>query len=566
MRGAAAVAGPVAERGPVRFTIEPDSAALRFGAPAVSPDGRTVVYAVTERDDARLYARQLEDVAARPLAGTEDGDLPFFSPDGRWVGFYSNGALRKVRLAGGPAEVVARMPPPAAFGGASWGEDDVIVYSGRSRTLYRVPAAGGSASRVAAGDGAPYLLQPHLLPGGRAALVTTTPDFTAGRVAVLDLASGQLRQFGPGSAPRYVAGDIVYVGVGGELLRQPFDLERLEPTGTAEQVGSGLDAFTVTHSVGVTPFDASPAGVLVYRVAPSPSPEGNLRLVLVDRTGRQLRAIPARVPWAPRFSPDGARVAYGAFGPGRDSSDVWITDVRTGATMRLTNDARDNNDPHWSPDGTAVAYSADTAGGKDIVAQRLDGGPARRFPRSGVQWPSDWAGDGSALLFTDGVPGGGQDIWAQPTAGGPARPYVATPAVEMGARLSPDGRWVAYTSDETGRTEVYVNSYPTPGRRTLVSVGGGTNPVWAPDGGELYYWRFDQLVAARVAAPRDAPIAVRSRTPLFRAPYFENVHPMYDVGRDGTRFLLVTGGARAGRLVVALDVLRGERRRTPAGH
>jgi serine/threonine-protein kinase len=564
-RSAAATATGPNARQPVRFTIELDSASLRFGSPAISPDGRTVVYAVAGADGTRLYARQLADLTARPLAGTEHGDLPFFSPDGAWVAFYSSGALRKVRLDGGAPAVVTRLPHPASFGGGSWGPDDVIVYAGRSRgALYRVSASGGTPSSVAGVDTSLSVLHPHLLPGGRAAFVTTTRDYTAGRVAVLDFATGRLRQFGPGVGARYVAGNLVYVDPAGDLYRQPFDLRRLEPAGAAERIATGLDASAVTLSVSTVAFDASPGGALVYRGGASPSVEGALRLVVADRAGRELRAIPARVPWAPRLSPDGRRVAYGAFAAARDSSDVWLTDLATGATQRLTTDGHDNNDPHWSPDGRAVAYSADAPGGKDLLVQPLGGGPARRYPRAGVQWPSDWSADGRTLLFTDMRRAtADEDVWAQPLDGGPARPYVATPTHERAARVSPDGRWVAYESDETGRWEVYVQSFPEAGRKTLVSVSGGVNPVWRGDGRELYYWRADQLVAARVEEGAGAgdPLAVRGRAVLFRAPYFQNVHAMYDASRDGARFVLVTGGARAGRLVVAVDAVGADRGR-----
>jgi hypothetical protein len=283
---------------------------------------------------------------------------------------------------------------------------------------------------------------------------------------------------------------------------------------------------------------------------------GTLRLTLNDRAGRELRAVPARVPWAPRVAPDGRRVAYGAFAPGRDSSDIWITDLETGATQRFTADGGDSNDPQWSPDGKALAYSANADDAKDMFVQALGGGPGRRLmrrPRS-AEWPSDWTDDGRALLFTAYT--GEWDVWVQPLDGAPARPYLATAARERGARLSPDGRWVAYQSDETGRDEVYVQSFPDPGHKTLISAGGGIHPAWRGDGRELYYWQADQLIAARLeGADADGPPTVRGRTPLFRAPYFAADLAMYDASPDGSRFVLVTGGARTGRLVVALDAL-----------
>jgi eukaryotic-like serine/threonine-protein kinase len=550
-------------RGAVRFTIDVDSGSLGVGAPAISPDGRTIVYALEGADGARLYARQIDDLVARPLAGTDDGRNPFFSPDGAWVAFYSRGALRKIRVAGGSAITVTEVPPSFEFTGGSW-VGDTIVYGVYWYALYRVPASGGVASRVAVADTSMRLEDPHLLPGGRALLVTASPASatTGSRVAVLDLASGKLRRFGPGLAPRYVAGQIVYSTGAGELYRQPFDVGRLEPSGSAELIASGL-AF-VMGAGGAPPFDASQSGAVVYRAGGSASSGENSKLALLDRAGRELRVIRARRPWAPRFSPDGLRVAYGANAPGRDSSDVWVTDLESGATERLTTDANDSNDPQWSPDGKAIAYSANAADGEDLFIKGGGrGGSVRPLTRRpGYQFSNDWLRDGSAILFVDvprtGELAGNQSIWVQPMDGSEARPYVATDAREFGARASPDGRWVAFHSDETGTDEVYVEPYPTPtpGRKTVVSNRGGVHPAWRRDGKELYYWQGDQLVAVHLeAGARDGPLVVRDRTLLFRAPYPGGVTAMYDVSPDGSRFIIAEGHQRANRLVVALNAL-----------
>jgi Tol biopolymer transport system component len=225
------------------------------------------------------------------------------------------------------------------------------------------------------------------------------------------------------------------------------------------------------------------------------------RLVVVDRRGRLVRELPAQRPWTPRFSPDGGRVAYGAFARGRDGSELWVADLGAGTAERLTSDGRDGNDPQWSPDGRRLAYSAAADGGKDVFVRAVDGGDgavaAALPPRDGDQFPTDWLPDGSGVLVTEQA-GGALDVLVQPTDGGPARPYAATGARESGARVSPDGRWVAYGSDETGGREVYVDGFPAPGRRLRVSAGGGEHPVWGRDGRTLYYWQGDLLVAARV--------------------------------------------------------------------
>ena len=561
-RTSASRAEPAESPPAVRFTIELDSGVVAYTTPpALSPDGHTVVFPADGPDGTRLFVRRLDEIAAHPLAGTEGAEWPFFSPDGAWVAFYREGALRKVRVDGGAPMVVAELPPPALFFGGSWGGDGTILYTTTGATLYRVPAAGGEPSRVALADTGLRLVHPHLLPGGKGALVTVTPDYQQGRVGVLDLATGRVRQFGPGLAPRYVAGYLVYGGRRGELYRQPFDLDRLEPSGPAERIVDGLDPWS---SIGRIGFDAAPTGALVYRVG-SRWDRDRLHLALTDREGRQQRGFSSRGAWAPRFSPDGRRVVHGGFAPGYDMSDLWVTDLESGAMQRLTTDGQDNNDGLWSPDGRSLAYSAGAPGGKDLFVRPLDGGPARLLVgRPGVQWSTDWVRDGSALLFTDteltAGQEGDQDVWIQPLDGSPARPYAATPAHERAARISPNGRWVAYESDETGRYEVYVQSYPRPGRKALVSAGGGVNPVWRGDGRELYYWQGDQLIAARLDAnDASAPPAVRGRAPLFRAPYAQSVSANYDASSDGSRFVIVTGGEHTFRLVVTLNALPARR-------
>jgi len=549
-------AARTSERTPVRFTIQLDSGSLADVSTAISPDGRTIVYGVSHGDGVRLYARRLDELTARPLPGTEDAEHPFFSPDGRYLAFFGRGAVRKVGLDGGSASIVAELPRDVWFGGGSWSDGDTIFYAlPNSKALYRVPARGGVPSDVVIADTTHFSMwYPHVFPGGRAILVTLSAgDFANPRLGVLNLRTGHLREFGLGSGPRYVGGHLLYQGRSGELYRRPFDLDRLEPTGSAEQIASGL----ITWGLG-RPFDVSATGALVYRADSAP----NLRLALTDSGGRELQGFPANTPWAPRFSPDGRLVAYGAVAPGYESSDLWVTDLTDSTTLRLTTDANNNNDVQWSPDEKQIAYSANAGDAKDVFVRRLDGGPARVLvQRPGFQFPSDWLRDGSALLFIDAPLGGPQagnrDIWVQPLPGGEPRPYVATPAQETAARASPNGRWVAYTSNETGRFEVYVESYPARGRKTLISTRGGVYPAWRGDGRELYYWQDDQLIAASLEFRGDGePPTVRGRrTPLFQASLMDNNVALYDVSPDGTRFILAASRERANKLVVALDVL-----------
>jgi len=534
----------------VRFSFEPDSGYLRRGAPAISPDGRTIVYAMEGADGARLYVRRVEELAAHPLPGTEGGEKPFFSPDGAWVAFHAEGMIKKTRLDGGAPTVVTTVPR-GQFNAGWWGANDVILFSvWYYGDLYRVSASGGTTTRIFAGDTTVRIADARPLPGGRAALVTVTRDWNAARIGVLDLATSRLHLLGSGMGARYAAGQLIYVNAEGRLFRQPFDTHRLAPSGTAEEVADHIEVVDVVPS-----FDVSPTGALVYRYGDSES----RKLSLVDRTGREQWVFEGRGIWAPRLSPNGRRVAYGAFAPGRDAPDAWIAEPAAGTTVRLTTDASDVNDPQWTPDGRSIVVSArrgDSRSEKDLFVQSLDGGPPHLLlRRPGSQWPSDVSRDGRALLFTDMTAAGEQSIWVQPMDGGAPRSYLTGAFRQAGARISPDGRWVSYTSDETGQSEVYVQSYPTPGRKTLVSVKGGVDGVWRADGRELYYWHGDELVAASLAAGRPGePLAVRGRTSLFRAVYVQGPQPNYDVSADGTRFVLVMG-TLAGRLVVGLHLI-----------
>jgi hypothetical protein len=282
--------------------------------------------------------------------------------------------------------------------------------------------------------------------------------------------------------------------------------------------------------------------------APSRSvSEEDLSLTVVDRTGRTLRTIVADRPWTPRFSPDGRQVAYGAFGSGRTTSDVWVTDLDAGTTRRLTDDENDSNDPQWSAEGAKVAYSVSAPDGKDLMMRPVAKGEPRILAvREGTQFASDWLRDGSALLVTEEAGRNKHDIIVQPANGSKPWPYAATSADETAARVSPDERWVAYTSDESGQLEVYLDTYPRPGRRVSITTSGGAHPVWRGDGRELYYWKDGALVAVRIYAEAGAAVpSIGAPIVLFRAPYYIGPNTMYDVSPDGERFVIVSSGPPA---------------------
>jgi Tol biopolymer transport system component len=554
-------------QGVSRFVVAPDSGTLVSGnwwysTPAISPDGQTIVYAASIHGVAHLYARAIDDIVAHQIPGTEGGDGPFFSPDGEWLAFSAAGGntLRKVRLNGGTPVLVADLPPGrGTFLSGTWTETDTIYYGvfASGSAFYRVAAAGGTPTPVAVKDTTRHLLDPSPLPDGRRLLVTATPDWRVGRLAVLDLATGEVHRFNAGTAAHYVNGEIVWAGAAGALYRQPFDLDRLVPTGSPEEIASGLDV----HYAAFSPFDIARNGTIVYRTG-----RGSWRLSITDRTGRVQTVVSERFPWSPRFSPDGNRIAYSALTPGEQGEDMWsgdvwhtdimISDLASGAVQRVTTDGDDNNEPVWSPDGRSIAFDAGLLGTKDIFTRALSGDSTRllvRNPRN--QLPLDWSPDGSTLMFYDAS----VSLSVKPMSGASPRAYATAISYGNGARFSRDGRWLAFTSGVTGRREVYIQPYPGPGRAVPVSTAGGINPVWRRDGRELYYWERDQLVAASLAPGASGePPVVRARTPLFRAVILGS---NFDASPDGTRFAIVGGGPLESRLVVALNALGTATRR-----
>ena len=324
-------------------------------------------------------------------------------------------------------------------------------------------------------------------------------------------------------AARYAVSIMLAAGlVGGwALARSPF-VERM-PSTVPDVIAQPIDGGAESRS----------------------AKEEDMSLTVVDRTGRTLRTIAANRPWTPRFSPDGRQVAYGAFGSGRSTSDVWVTDLDAGTTRRLTDDENDSNDPQWDARGARVAYSVSAPDGKDLLMRPVGAGdPSILATRAGTQFASDWLRDGSALLVTEETSSNQHDILVQPADGSAPWPYAATSADETAARVSPDGRWVAYTSDESGRSEVYLDSYPRPGRRVSITSNGGAHPVWRGDGRELYYWNDGRLVAVRLDAVRgEAAPAVGAPIVLFRASYYIGPNTMYDVSPDGERFVIIQSRA-----------------------
>jgi eukaryotic-like serine/threonine-protein kinase len=501
---------------------------------ALSPDGRTLVLAGTDADGQRLYRRPLDHLEATPIAGTEGGSSPFFSPDGAWIGFFAEGRLRRVPAGGGAAvDITAVSGFP---GGASWDSGDRIVFgSGARAPLYAVDARGGDAVELTSleeGDVGHY--DPEILPDGR-----TVIFHSARGIHALDIPSGRRTTLAPGASPRYATSGHVILSRGGALLAAPFDAGRLELTGPLVPLVEGV--ARQGSGVDVVHYAISRSGALAY--VPGP---GAHALVLVGSDGTERLLTGERLAFEnPQFSPDARRVAVATSRRPGEPADIWIHDLAAGTASRLTFDG--GRAPVWTPDGNGVTYSR-LGDAQGIYTKAADG---RGDPRQVVaidefHWLIGWTPDARMLAFgrMEGVPGGG----ASPSSimvydGGEPRRIVG-PGSVWGGRLSPDSRWLAYYGIEAGRFHVYVTPFPDAGARWLISDDGGRDPTWSPDGREVYYRNGDRLMAARVDTAAGVRVLARR---LVLAPFSPPAYDDYDVHPDGRSLVLVRPSDDSGR-------------------
>jgi serine/threonine-protein kinase len=545
-----------------RFTLvlPPGAPLSDFVGPtvALSPDGSRIIYVSSVPTGSQLVSRRLDELEPVPLVGPQNARNPFFSPDGRWVAYFSGSRLYKLPLAGGPASLVADVPG-LAFG-ATWGETDTIVLRA-DRGLMAVAAAGGEPRLLLQADtsrGESYLF-PHYLPDGKVLLLQIRSQ-GMDRLGALTLATGKLTRFEqPGSNPRYVSSGYVVVATrSGTLLAVPFDASRLEITGSAVPVADGV----VVGPGGGARMGMSRDGAFAYVTGPLVLRE----LVLVDRAGKA-RALPAepQAYIAPRLSPDGRRIAVEVAEPDFVNSDVWLYDIAQHTRTRLTFDQTGHR-PIWTPDGRRIVYSRGQFSLGDLYWIPADGtGPAESLlvaPED--QWAGDVTPDGRTLLFRSGGAGPVRSIHTLPLQG-PRTPrvFLANQFDNHSPALSPDGHWVAYVSNESGRLEVYVRPFPGPGGRWQVSLAGGTEPVWAGNGRELFYRNGTRMMVAAIAL--HPTFTVGARRELFEGNYLNDpVYRSYDVTRDGRSFVLVRSPKPLGDFIVVLnwfDQLRDQRRR-----
>jgi serine/threonine protein kinase/Tol biopolymer transport system component len=511
----------------VRFDIDvpptsyPDSL-------AISPDGRAIVYAATSDDGrSQLWLRALDASSAQPLAGAKGGRRPFWSPDSRAIGFFADVSLKRMDIETG---TVLRLADVQEFREGTWSDNGTILFTafGGSGVL-RVSDRGSDPVAVeiaSATGGNPQ--SPRFLPGGRRFLYNAGPVPRAIFVGLLD-GSERRRVVDADSAEYAHSGHLLYTR-GGALFSQPFDPARFELTGSPVQIAERVIARSVANN-----------GTLVFRSGLTPGRE----LVWFDRSGKTI-GQPVGPGAHPSLSPDGGHVALDRATPGLPP-DIWILDVARTGFNNLTVGRWASNSPLWSPDGTSIVFASPRNGKPFGMYERsAAGGEGERLllQTDQASIPNDWSADGRLLIYRTGATAQDFDLWALSLDDNRTFPLVQTKLAQREAQFSPDGRWFAYQSNESGRFEIYLRPFPDAGRtRIPVSTNGGVQVRWRRDGRELFYFGLDNTLMAvpMPASPTGDTMRPGSPVPLFRANVEagEGVGVQdYAVSRDGTRFLI----------------------------
>ena len=525
---------PVALRIPM--ALPPDlRPALGYGpSVAISPDGRSMAYALESAAGALLYVKAPSDLDARPVPGSEGARTPFFSPNGRWIAFFDERQrkLKKVSLGGGEPIAIASADYQW---GAAWAKDDTIVFSSIYTGLMRVSANGGPVSAVTRA-GAFQHSWPSLLPDGRIlfTILRARGSFDRASLAVVDLAGGEPRTvFESGYYPHYSpTGHLVFVQRG-SVVAAPFDADRLEVTGP---VVTALQDLWASPWTGYADFAFSPAGALLY-VSGGPD-RTKATLDRVTRGGQAGPILREPLPYTtPRVSPDGRSIAFTV---GDRDVDLWTYDLEREVLTRFTDSPSWDSYPQWQPGLEWISFSSMREGLPALYRKHLRTGSVEKlFDAEHPSYPSSWSADGQLLVYTEENPETGLDIWLYSLGTKARRAFLSSGHNESSPALSPNGRFIAYESDESGHQyEIYVRPFPAANPVTKVSTHGGRTPRWSPRGNELYYWADGGLVAVALAPGPE----LRPGTPdrLFQGGYGR----FFDVSPDGQWFLMVNEAAK----------------------
>jgi serine/threonine protein kinase len=528
---------------PPKTTFSSPPASVVAPQLAISPDGRYLTFVVeTSQGRPSLWIRSLDGLESRELAGTEDAIYPFWSPDSRSIGFFAGGKLKTLDITGGSPKTLSEAPLDSR--GGTWSRDGTIVFAPAANdVLYRIASTGGMATPVTRFDSSRKENShrfPSFLPDGRHFLYTTRSEDQAYwgiSIASLDAPDGKPVVDGTQWSAQFVPSGHILLVRDSTLMAQPFDVTKAVVTGDAKALAENVGTTTTAYGA----FSASQTGVLVH-AAPIELP-GELRWF--DRTGAAVGlAAPAAEYIDFELSPDEGAVAMSRVEPEVNTADIWVLDLARKISTRFTNDPLQEASVLWSPDGRVLVFRSNRQGTTAMYERRSGGTEAeQQILKAGTNLiPSHWSADAKFIVYTNtNSITAGFDIWVWPTSGD-TKPALAvrTPANAMHGRLSPDGKWLAYASDESGEMHVYVQPFPGTGEKRQISSEGGSEPRWRRDGRELFYLSSSHSLMS-VSIPggnafnAGVPQALfQARVPLSGNPYRTN----YTVTRDGQRFLV----------------------------
>jgi Tol biopolymer transport system component/predicted Ser/Thr protein kinase len=554
--------GGVTDRPKINFAIPTPSAPSPLHL-AVSPTGTHVVSVVNSDRGVMLWMRAFDHLDGQTVRGTESqaaGGFPFWSPDGRFIAFFADGKLKKVDLQGAPPQTLCDAP---AGRGGTWNRDGVIVFApAAAGPLFRVPATGGIAAPLTELDKSRQEIahrHPYFLPDGRHFIyvaVSGKNELSGIVIASLDskerkfLVSTDVKAaFAPPDRLLYMRDST--------LMAHRLDTGRLELSGDPYPIAEEVGTNSANSAAG---FAVSDNGTLIYRTGGA----ANNLLRWYDRSGRESAAVDTPGPYRnPALSPDIQRVAMGKRESG--TADLWILDLARGTSTRFTVDPGDEDLPLWSPDGSRVVFSSNRGGSYDLYLKNSSGVTQEELllKSDPAKSPTDWSADGRFLLYTVTDPQTGFDLWVLPMTG-ERKPeaVIRTQFNESQAKFAPDARWIAYTSNESGRAEIYLQGFPQATSRAQISTSGGNRPHWRRDGKELFFTSLaGEMMAVDIGVAPDGSLKAGLPHRLFAV----NALGAWSVTPDGQRFLVnITGQQASGAVTPVTVVVNWDRRDAPA--
>jgi len=539
-----------------RFAIEfPFIKAPRYGdgrALAISPDGMTIVSSAEGGSDDQLYVRKINDFKVRKISAARSARLPFFSPDGAWIGFATTEGFWKANLAGSPP---VKLGAYTAFPvGVSWATNG-FVYFVSSRQLWRVSENGGEIELIdVEALRSRTISNVWAMPSGKA-LLLSAGTVSSSTLIVLNLEDNTVTELGlQGTDPHYLpTGHLLYANED-QVLAVGFDAKRMVAIGTPVPVlpGVWIDGGTIQGTF-------SDNGTVIYH----PERERNSRrLVLVDREGITEPMLTGSQPFPeandPRFSPNGSKLAVS-----ESAGPIWVIDLESGTPTKIS---ESGFYPIWSPDGAQLLFGTTRSASFDLILRRVDMSQSERvlLDRKNNLRSGDWAPNGTIVLREE-IPGKGMDLvtWSDPNDESTMHALLDGDNDELSPAVSPDGRWLAYVSDQANRDEVYVTRFPNPSGIVQVSAAGGANPTWSPDGREIFYFQDRKFIA--VTAAFDPEFRVESRTTLFEGDFVQyRWQRQYDVHPDGKHFVMIEDPP-GGHIEVILNWFTELERTVPSG-